>query len=186
VLASRSPRRADLLRAAGYAFRVRLPTVDEVARRGETPAEHSKRIAREKALDVASRARAADSCVILAADTVVTLGGRILGKPSDGDEARRMLEALSGRTHRVATGVAVRIGGRDRLVSDHSITMVTFRKLSARDIAWYIATGDPLDKAGAYGIQGPAGLFVTSIRGSYSNVVGLPMDLVYRLIGPPG
>ena len=143
----------------------------------------AERLAREKAVSVAERLGHSPGTLILAADTVVALGREILGKPGTADVARCMLRLLSGGTHRVITGVAVCSSGKVR--SGRSTTHVTFKGLTRREIDWYVSTGDPFDKAGAYGIQGAAGLFVTGIRGSYSNVVGLPLDLTYRFLGLP-
>jgi nucleoside triphosphate pyrophosphatase len=123
--------------------------------------------------------------VVLAADTVVAVDRMLLGKPRDAGDARRMLRLLSGRTHRVITGLATCRAGGAGVRSAEAMTWVTFAPLTRREIDWYVASGDPMDKAGAYGIQGGAGLFVTRIRGSYSNVVGLPLDLVYRMLGLP-
>jgi len=186
VLASASPRRADLLRAAGYRFVVRIPAVDESSLAAPSPAALASLLAREKALDVARRYRSAAGSSILAADTLVVLGRRVLGKPRDAADARRMLRLLSGRTHRVITAVAVAAPGSGRaLRSARAVTRVTFRKLTKRDIERYVASGDPADKAGAYGFQNAAGLWVTDVRGSWTNVVGLPMEIVLRLLGPP-
>ena len=145
----------------------------------------AERLAIEKAVSVAERLAHSPGALILAADTVVALGRDILGKPGTADEARHMLGLLSGRTHRVITGVAVCSSGDPRVRSDRSTTHVTFKRLTRREIDWYVSSGDPFDKAGAYGIQSAAGLFVTGIRGSYSNVVGLPLDLAYRFLGLP-
>ncbi len=186
VLASASPRRADLLRAAGYRFVVRIPEVEESALRAPSAGAHAERLAREKALDVASRCRPNASARVLAADTIVAIGRSILGKPRDARDARRMLRLLSGRTHRVITGVALGNAGDPQTIrSARAGTRVSFRPLSRGDIERYVASGDPADKAGAYGIQNAASLFVTEIRGSWTNVVGLPMEIVFRLLGPP-
>ena len=136
----------------------------------------------EKAVDVARRRRVG---LVLGADTLVVVGGEILGKPSDDAAARRMLRRLSGRSHRVVTGVALCQAGGRLIESASASTTVVFNRLSQEEIDWYVATGDPKDKAGAYGIQGGAALFVREIRGSYSNVVGLPMELVYSMLGLP-
>ena len=154
----------------------------ETLRRGESASAAAERLAREKTIDVARRCRRGE---ILGADTLVALGRRILGKPSDAADARRMLRLLSGRRHRVITGVALCAAGGRLIDSARSVTVVTFRRLSRADIDWYVSTHDSLDKAGAYGIQSGAGLFVTEIRGSYTNVVGLPLELVYRMLGLP-
>lgn len=185
ILASRSPRREHLLRLLGVRFTVRPASIPEDPLPGEAPEAHAVRLASEKALAVAgklpSRGRAA--AVILGADTVVALGGRIFGKPRDERDASGMLRALSGRTHRVITGVAVWSGGAGgRLVTGRSVTQVTFAPLTRSDIARYVATGEPLDAAGAYQIQGRAETFIPGIEGSYSNVVGLPLHLVARLL----
>ena len=183
ILASRSPRRAELLRAVGYSFKVRAPRITEEIQPDETPWRAARRLAVEKAIDVARRVRAGR---VLGADTLVVVDGAILGKPTGVTDARRMLRMLSGRPHRVVTGLALADAGARHVTSTHAITTVVFRQLSSREIDWYLSTGDPMDKAGAYGIQGGAGLFVTRISGSASNVVGLPLDLVGRLLGLPG
>ena len=136
----------------------------------------------EKAADVAGRRRVG---LVLGADTIVVVSGRILGKPADDSEARRMLRRLSGRSHRVVTGVALCSAGGRLIDSACASTTVVFNRLSQAEIDWYVATGDPKDKAGAYGIQGGAALFVREIRGSYSNVVGLPLELIYQMLGLP-
>jgi septum formation protein len=182
ILASRSPRRAQILRAAGYRFTVRAPRIEESLRSGESCADAAERLAVEKAMDVAGRCRGAR---VLGADTIVVVDGVALGKPADPADARRMLRALSGRSHRVITGLALWDPRGATALSDRSSTFVTFKKLARRDIDWYVTMGNPLDKAGAYGIQEGAGLFVTGIRGSYTNVVGLPLELVYRMLGLP-
>lgn len=151
-------------------------------RPGESPAGAAERLGIEKASEVARRAR---NGLVLGADTLVVVDREILGKPSHPSEARRMLHRLSGREHRVVTGVALCAAGGDLIDAARSSTTVVFRKLSRSEIDWYVATGEPLDKAGAYGIQGGAALFVTRIRGSYSNVVGLPLELVCRMLGLP-
>jgi len=161
---------------------VRHSRVRERIEPGEGAAAAAERLAREKAIDVARRCRAGR---ILGADTLVVSGREILGKPRNTGDARRMLRQLSGRTHRVITGVALCAPGGRVIASTRSITQVRFRRLSRADIDWYLATGDPMDKAGAYGIQSGAGLFITEIRGSYSNVVGLPMDVVCGMLGLP-
>jgi septum formation protein len=177
ILASGSPRRVELLRAAGLAFAVVPAQVDETPLEGETPVAHVLRLARLKADRVAAR-RPDD--VVLGADTVVTVDGLLLGKPADDAEARAMLERLSARAHEVLTGVAVARGGEIATGVDR--TVVHFAQLCEEDLAWYVASGEPRDKAGAYGIQGRASRFVDRIEGSYSNVVGLPVSLVVRLL----
>lgn len=168
VLASASPRRRELLGALGLAFDIHAADIPEVPQPDETPREFVARAAREKAAFVASQR---PGQLILAADTVVALGTTILGKPQDDDEARRMLQALAGATHRVLTAVAL-IGGDAEVVVE---TAVTFAPIADTAIQAYIDCGEPFDKAGAYAIQGGAGRFVTSVSGSYSNVIGLPL-----------
>lgn len=175
VLASASPRRADLLRAAGIPFEVIVADVDEALLSGEAPEAYVTRLARDKAAAVATRARGRR---VLAADTAVVIDEHILGKPADAADARRMLGLLSGRTHQVMTGVC--LDSEVRLAT----TAVEFAPLSPDEIDQYVASGEPMDKAGAYAIQGLASRFVTRIDGSYSNVVGLPVALVYQLLGP--
>lgn len=140
------------------------------------------RLAREKAEAVLSRR---PTSRVLGADTVVELEGLVLGKPRDESDARKMLRALSGRTHRVITGVAVRSRGGWKDHSECRVTSVRFAPLTRRQIDWYVATGEPMDKAGAYAVQGRGALFVRELRGSYSNVVGLPLDVVFRALGFP-
>lgn len=169
VLASGSPRRLALLRSLGLDPRVRPVDLDETPLAGEAPAAHVARLAEAKA----AAAGAAEGAVVLAADTIVVLDGDLLGKPADRADAAATLRSLSGRTHEVATGVCVLApaGAATTVVR----TAVTFRTLTDDEIAWYVATGEPLDKAGSYGIQGAAGAFVARIDGSPTNVVGLPL-----------
>jgi septum formation protein len=157
--------------------------VDETLSPGELPAHAAERLAVAKAIEVAARCPGAR---VLGADTIVVVDRAALGKPADAAEARRMLRRLSGRTHRVVTALALCEPAGGVVRSDRAITRVTFKRLSRRELEWYVATGNPLDKAGAYGIQEGAGLFVTGIRGSYTNVVGLPLELAYRMLGLPG
>lgn len=176
ILASASPRRAEILREAGIPFAVRSPRVDETPRPGEAPVDYVRRLAAEKACAV----QAADGDVVLGADTTVVVDGRMLGKPSDTDDAQGMLEALSGRCHEVLTGICLRRGGS--LIQDHATTRVWFAELSAAEIGDYVASGEPMDKAGGYAIQGLASKFIGRIEGCYFNVVGLPVALVYRYL----
>lgn len=169
ILASTSPRRAELLKSAGLIFETVQPDADEKLRVHETPVEYAVRTAREKAESI----QPAPNAVILGADTVVAAEGRILGKPSGTEDAKAMLRLLSGKMHEVITGVCLRSAGTT--VCFHAATAVLFRELSEKEIAAYVATGDPLDKAGAYAIQGGAAGMVRRIDGSYSNVVGLPL-----------
>lgn len=176
VLASASPRRADLLAAAGVPFLVRPAEVDETPLTGEAPRVYVERVARAKAWAVP----AAPDEIVLGADTTVVLGERLLGKPATRAEARDMLDALSGQTHEVLTGVVLRGPGRE--LAAVAVSRVRFAPLSRAEIDWYLASGEPEGKAGAYAIQGLASRFVESVEGSYSNVVGLPVHLVYRLL----
>jgi septum formation protein len=186
VLASASPRRAELLRAAGIDFDVLVANVDESPRPGETAEQHVARLAEEKALRVVPQAGRRP---VLGADTVVVVEGQILGKPADAADAARMLRLLSGRQHQVITGVALIRGrtpegadpGVDGVMVEVAVTTVEFARLGEDEIAAYAASGEPMDKAGAYAIQGLASRFVTQIEGSYSNVVGLPVAVVYEL-----
>lgn len=186
-LASASPRRAELLRAAGFVFDVVPADVDEAIRAGEAADDYAMRVALDKGHAVAARV----SGIILSADTVVVINGQILGKPADTADATRMLRLLSGRTHEVLTAVVLTrppAGAAAPLTSDRHLerTSVTFGELTLDEITWYVASGEPADKAGAYAVQGLASRFVTSIHGSYSNVVGLPISVVYRMLGPAG
>jgi len=181
VLASASPRRAELLTAAGFSFDVAPAAIDETPRPGEPPREYVMRVAREKA---AATARHRPESAILAADTVVVVGDLILGKPSDADDAARMLRLLSGVEHTVQTAVSLRVNGRDSC--ELAETRVRFHPLSPAEIAWYVATGEPDGKAGGYAIQGRAARFVDRIEGSWSNVVGLPVATVYRMLKEAG
>lgn len=176
ILASGSPRRLELLRQIGLEPRVVVSRGEE-EKNDATPEQLVLANALAKGREV--RDRLGDRVPILAADTVVALDGEILGKPRDREEAARMLRKLSGRTHRVLTGMALFFQGQVR--THVETTKVEFSPLSEKDIAWYIATGEPLDKAGAYGIQGKAALFIPSIQGSYTNVVGLPLAPLKKL-----
>ena len=179
ILASASPRRAELLRAAGIAFTVRPADVDESVHVDESPESYVIRVAEAKARTV--QALFPDA-VVLAADTTVVVDHHILGKPADADEASRMLRLLSGRAHEVITGVTVL--GPGTVESRVDSTTVEFAVMTDDEIGWYVASGEPMDKAGAYAIQGLASRFVTRIVGSYSNVVGLPIALVYAMLKP--
>jgi septum formation protein len=182
ILASASPRRQALLRNAGLDVVVRPSSVEEVVQPGESPEDFARRAATDKALAVA--AAAPPDALVLGADTVVVAGDEILGKPADAADAARMLRTLSGATHRVITGVCL-VSAPDRIEAVRAeTTRVTFRQLDGREIADYVASGEPFDKAGAYGIQGLASKFVTGIEGCYFNVVGLPVALVYDMLKP--
>ena len=177
VLASASPRRAALLARAGHAFDVVPANVDESRRPSEPAADYVARLARDKAAAVAGRY---PKRFVIGADTAVVVDGAVLGKPCDADDAGRMLRLLSGRAHQVLTGVAVRRGAR--CVGAVETSVVHFAVLDAGQIAWYVGTGEPADKAGAYGLQGSGGRFVTRVDGSRSNVVGLPLACLDRLL----
>ena len=178
VLASGSPRRQELLRRSGLTdFTVRVPDVDEFCPEGLSPQATVEYISREKSRAVAA---AADE-IVITADTMVFLDGKRLGKPADQAEALSMLSALQGRHHTVCTGVTVRQGGR--METESETTEVYFRPVSREEILAYIATGEPMDKAGAYGIQEKGALLVEGIRGDYFNVMGLPVLRLSRMLG---
>ncbi len=179
VLASASPRRAAMLTALGIPFRTVTPSVDETLLPGESGASAAERLARAKAQAVAPQ-----ELPVLAADTLVVCQGVVLGKPETLDEAARMLRTLSGRSHQVVTGVCVARGGTAR--SGIETTEVTFAPMNEADIAWYVGTGEPLDKAGAYHVDGRGALFVSAVSGSPSNVAGLPVRLMLRLAHEAG
>jgi septum formation protein len=193
VLASASPRRQELLRNAGIPFVVQPTDVPEVPRAGESAKACAERLAREKALAV-FRDRPKD--LVLGADTIVVINGEMLGKPADADDAARMLRLLSGRTHQVTTGVCLagpsarETGNRQLTTGFEDIrsetTQVTMHTLTEDDIRFYVASGEPMDKAGAYGIQGLASRWISRIEGDYFNVVGLPVALVCRMLRSHG
>jgi len=190
VLASASPRRQDLLRNAGISFAVQPADIDETPLPNEDPVAYVERLAQEKALEV-WKTRQYD--LVLGADTTVVVNGMMLAKPADAEDAERMLRLLSGRTHQVITGVCLagpptekdqqnlRTENCEQRTASET-TLVTFTKLSDIGIREYIATGEPMDKAGAYAIQGIASRWIPRIEGDYSNVVGLPVALVYRML----
>ena len=184
VLASASARRAEILRDAGLLFTVLSAAVDETPIPGEPAQEMVQRLATAKAELVA--ARAVGPAIVIAADTTVVLDGHILGKPRTSEEARKMLEMLSGRTHSVLTGVTlIRLPDVERRAFVET-THVHFAKLSDAEITRYLASGDPLDKAGAYGIQGRAGRYVPRVEGCYFNIVGLPLARLVQSLGELG
>ena len=182
VLASASPRRSECLRMLGLSFTVHPAAVSEDVRPGESAGAHVERLARAKATAVAS---SCPDALVLGGDTVVTLDGEILGKPSGPGQAEAMLLRLTGRTHTVASGLALALPSGD-VYSGVSTTEVTFRPFSPEFARAYVATGEPLDKAGAYGIQGLGAALVTEIRGDYFCVVGLPVALLVRLFEESG
>jgi len=177
VLASASPRRQELLRNAGIAFEVQPAHIAEDPLPGEGARDCAERLAREKALAI-SRLR--PHAAVLGADTVVVVDGQTLGKPVDAADAGRMLRLLFGRTHQVITGVCLVAGGQCSVASE--TTSVTMSEISEKEIADYVATGEPMDKAGAYAIQGMASRWIPRIEGDYNNVVGLPVALVWRML----
>jgi septum formation protein len=181
VLASQSPRRRELLAQVGIAHEVRPADIDETLLAGESPEGHSMRLAREKATTIAAREPGA---AVVGSDTIVVVDGQILGKPGDAAGARAMLARLSGRSHLVFTAVAVARG--DRVVESVVRVGVTFRELAPWEIDAYVATGEPMDKAGAYGIQGFGATIVDRIDGDYFAVMGLPLRTVVRLLGEVG
>lgn len=191
ILASASPRRRELLAQAGYAFTVEAADVDESVRAGEAAGDYVQRLAEEKATAVFARCadpthddttvmNGAPELVVLGADTTVVCDGEILAKPEDAEDAKRMLRRLSGRTHEVLTGVAV--ATRAGVVSGVETTSVTFSEIPRDELDFYCATAEPMDKAGAYGIQGYAARWIPRIDGDYFNVMGLPIARVVRMI----
>lgn len=173
MLASGSPRRRDLLAQLGVPFDVVPPDVDETAQPGERPLDLVRRLA-------VAKARAVDADPVLAADTIVDCDGEVFGQPRDADDAVRMLRRLSGRTHRVHTGVALRVGGHEDVAV--VTTLVAMAPITAGSLQWYLGTGEPFDKAGAYAIQGAGAVLVEGVRGSVSNVVGLPLTTVAAML----
>ncbi|HEU4507156.1 MAG TPA: Maf family protein [Pyrinomonadaceae bacterium] len=177
VLASSSPRRTEILERAGWPHEVMVAGIDESVHPDEDPATYVQRLARSKAEAVVQRL---ESGLVLAADTTVVIANQILGQPQDEADAKRMLDLLSGKWHEVLTGVAlVRVGGESRVAYEQ--TRVRFAEMSEAEIDWYIASGEPFGKAGAYGIQNKAALFIEEIQGDYFNIMGLPIRLVYEL-----
>jgi septum formation protein len=177
VLASGSPRRAEILERAGWPHEIIVAGIDETVLPNEEPAAYVQRLARSKAEAVANRL---SEGVVLGADTTVVVANQILGQPVDDPDARRMLRLLNAKWHDVLTGVAVvRVGGETRV--GYQATRVRFAEMSETEIDWYIATREPFGKAGAYGIQGKAALFIEEIEGDYFNIMGLPIRLVYEL-----
>jgi len=178
VLASSSPRRAEILRRSGWPFEAVAADIDETLREGEGAVEYVERLACEKAETVAEGRTAG---LVLGADTTVVVAGHVLGKPVDDADARRMLEMLGGRWHDVLSGVALVRAETGEVLVAHEQTRVRFASLTDAEIDWYVASGEPVDKAGAYAIQGRAALFIEEIEGDYWNIVGLPVRLVYKL-----
>jgi septum formation protein len=177
ILASASPRRQELLNNAGIAFEVRAANIAEVPHAGEAPVAFAERMAREKARVVSA---SLPDRIILAADTVVAVGNEILGKPENDEDAARMLRLLSARTHAVTTGVCLIGEGFDDVRSE--TTAVEFSRMTEAEIHDYVSTGEPMDKAGAYAIQGGAARWIAKLKGDYNNVVGLPVELVLKML----
>ncbi|MEW6334095.1 MAG: Maf family protein [Thermodesulfobacteriota bacterium] len=172
ILASLSPRRMELLKLIGLEFEVMPSGIDETFRQGETPQEHVLRLAQEKALAVANRHA---DCWVLGADTTVVADGEVLGKPGSVARAKAMLALLSGREHDVYTGFSIARREQGLLLREVVGSKVLFRQMTAQEMAWYAASAEPYDKAGGYAVQGLAALFIREIRGSYTNVMGLPL-----------
>jgi septum formation protein len=179
ILASASPRRRQLLEQVGLSFTTVSADVDERIRPGEQAREYAVRVALDKARTAAAQFRAG---IIIAADTIVVLEEHILGKPADAGDAGRMLALLSGGMHQVITGLAVMDAGTGRTITEAATTAVWFRDLTPQEISAYVGTGEPLDKAGAYGIQEKGALLVRKIEGCYFNVVGLPLSTLARIL----
>jgi nucleoside triphosphate pyrophosphatase len=179
ILASASPRRRELLTQAGFAFEVCPAHVNEDLHREEDPIGYVIRLAKDKARETYEHLKE-PRAIVLGADTTVTLDGHILSKPEDASDAIRMLRILSGRTHRVITGIAITTASGTNVAAE--VTGVQFRRLLDEEIAEYVATGDPMDKAGAYGIQGYAARWIPRIEGCYFNVVGLPLALACSML----
>ncbi len=178
MLASQSPRRAEILSAVGWSFATLAANVDETRGESEQAVSYVQRLAQTKAETVARRI---STGLVLGADTIVLVDGNILGQPRDAEDAGRMLKLLSGKWHEVLTGVALVRAGNNRFVVDHETTRVRFGEMSEVEIDWYVASGEPRDKAGAYAVQGRGALFIEEIQGDYFNIVGLPIRLVYEL-----
>ena len=180
ILASSSPRRAEVLADAGFVFETLVAGVDETRRKGEPAEAYVRRLAEAKARAAASRV--GPPAVVIAADTAVVVDGELLGKPASPEDAGRMLRRLSGRTHQVLTGLAVLQLPEGTACVELETTQVTFAPLSETEIESYLASGEPLDKAGGYAIQGRGGRFITRVEGCYFNVVGLPLARLYRML----
>ena len=183
ILASQSPRRRELLTSIGLAFDVIPSDVPEIHQPGESPEEYVARLSRDKAEVVAAKH---PDAWIIAADTTVLLGDQLLEKPADADDAKRMLGLIAGKTHIVYSGVTLQNAARNWRETRVAESEVRMLPLDAREIEWYVSTGEPLDKAGAYAIQGVGAMFIDSIHGSYTNVVGLPLALLFQMLRRAG
>lgn len=179
ILASGSPRRAEILRNAGFSFAVQPAHIDETLLPNERPEDYVLRLAKAKGQLVAAATKGPEQTFVIGADTTVVCAGRIFGKPADAAEAREILRALSGTTHDVLTGIAIVRVPDGKSIAEVASTRVTFLRLESDDIEAYIASGEPFDKAGGYGIQGLGGKFVSRIEGCYFNVMGLPLSRVW-------
>ena len=186
ILASASPRRAEILRNAGFTFDVFPADVDETILRDERAEDYVRRLAEEKARVATESLTAAVPAIVIGADTTVVAGGQIVGKPTDKKDARRMLRLLSGQTHEVLTGLSVTRSTDGRSASHVETTRVSFASLSESEIEDYLASGEPFDKAGAYGIQGIGGRYITRIEGCYFNVMGLPLSRLWSMLSDFG
>lgn len=182
ILASASPRRAEILRSAGLSFEIAAANVDETPLANEPPEQLVRRLALAKAEAVIHARATGEGAIVLGADTIVLVGDQILGKPGTSARAIEMLRELQGREHRVITGVAVIAGASGKSLSETESTTVWFDPMTDREIADYVATGEPLDKAGAYAIQGIASRYISKIEGDYFNVVGLPIARVWKML----
>ncbi len=185
VLASASPRRAELLRSLGLDFVIQSADIDETRRPAEPPEAYVERLANEKARAGATRLKD-EPALVIAADTIVVHDGRVLGKPADEDDAKKMLRSIAGQKHEVLTGVCVVDTAQGRTASNLERTEVAMAPLGDGELSWYVGTGEPLDKAGSYAIQGLGAIFVERVRGNYTNVVGLPLPLLHRLASELG
>jgi septum formation protein len=183
ILASASPRRTEILRTVGWPFETLVVNIDESRIATEDAVTYVKRLASAKAKAAAARV---PETIVVGADTTVTIDNHILEKPRDADDARRMLRLLSGRWHQVLTGIALVNGSKSETEVGYEVTEVKFAAMTEDEIDWYVATGEPMDKAGAYAIQGLGARFIEGIKGDYFNVVGLPVRLLYELLDQPG
>ncbi len=183
ILASASPRRRDLLASVRLTFEVEASSVEELQRQGEAPETYVRRLAEDKAREVASRH---PDAWVIAADTIVFIDGAILEKPRDHEDAVRMLSRIAGRVHEVFTGLTLTSGVADRSYTTVVTTRVKMLNLSPDEIEWYASTGEPMDKAGAYAVQGIGAMFIQSIDGSYTNVVGLPLAELFEMMKAAG
>ena len=184
ILASGSPRRREMLVAQGLAFEVRVADIDETPRAGEAADRYVRRLAEDKAAAVANTLDETHGALVIAADTIVELDGELLGKPASASDARRMVAALAGRAHRVCTGVAIWTANRTNAGVEAST--VRFGPMNHDEVAWYVETGEPMDKAGGYAVQGLAAPFIEGIDGCYHNIKGLPLSRLRRLLAEAG